>query len=767
MSDTKRLYPPYIEGKITAQTGNEIAIPFEMNRAVSAADYESIAVRIKTVSTDHLVGEFESCKVVGNTAYFSAGQNLQIGQFYKIQLAYKSNNDKIGYYSTVGVFKYTSLPEINIEGLSINQINSNLRVYQGVFSTQDATEKEYSYSFNLYNDTELVYSSGELIHNSNNDVDKFILPINLNLGIRYTLTYTTTTINGLSISKSYYVMDSILTEIPMALQGTLTAELDYDNGYISIDLVSNNQNSALLGGQYRLLRFANDKYEIVDSFIIQSAISNDANRPTHIYKDFTIQQGVEYRYALQQYNDNVLSEKLYSNRILADFEDMFLYDGERQLKMRFNPKVTSFKTTLLESKLDTLGGQYPFFFRNGNTSYKDFPISALISMLSDDNEFFFKWKEDDERARWERINSGAAFNNTDSYSFKSTDLVSINLRREREFKLEVLNWLNNGQPKLFRSPTEGNYIVRLMNVSLSPNETLGRMLHTFQAQAYEVMENTFANLLDSELISSIKDIKSIVINQVELTKDKPKLADENFETLHLMLLGRPGTEVLLSFKNSSSTLITLGHTMIYDVPVQNDNPIVAVELEQGESVNVQYDTSSQLSYPLLFKNEKITKIDLQEKAAQFIGAKNNIITDMAPKQDVDNFNIMSLTLSAKPQADVTGIYTDVTLQSTLDGTLYTRQGSKVNNTTDFDVCITYEFDGNGNADYSKGVIINLAQHTLYEDLTKVYPHRWKLDSFGNITLTCDAFDDNRFKPAGIKIGKGVYANVYYSIAKYS
>ena len=65
-------------------------------------------------------------------------------------------------------------------------------------------------------------------------------------------------------------------------------------------------------------------------------------------------------------------------------------------------------------------------------------------MLSDDNEFFFKWKEDDERTRGERINSGVAFSNIDSYSFKSTDLVSINLRREREFKLEVLNWLNNG-----------------------------------------------------------------------------------------------------------------------------------------------------------------------------------------------------------------------------------------------------------------------------------------------------------------------------------
>jgi hypothetical protein len=69
---------------------------------------------------------------------------------------------------------------------------------------------------------------------------------------------------------------------------------------------------------------------------------------------------------------------------------MFLSDGERQLKIKFNPKVTSFKNTLLESKMDTLGGKYPFFFRNGNVSYKEFPISGLISMQMDENETFMK-----------------------------------------------------------------------------------------------------------------------------------------------------------------------------------------------------------------------------------------------------------------------------------------------------------------------------------------------------------------------------------------
>ena len=73
-----------------------------------------------------------------------------------------------------------------------------------------------------------------------------------------------------------------------------------------------------------------------------------------------------------------------SNTVMADFEDMYLYDGERQLKVRFNPNVSSFKNDLLESKVDTIGSRYPFIFRNGNVKYKEFPITGLISYLMDD-----------------------------------------------------------------------------------------------------------------------------------------------------------------------------------------------------------------------------------------------------------------------------------------------------------------------------------------------------------------------------------------------
>jgi hypothetical protein len=169
---------------------------------------------------------------------------------------------------------------------------------------------------------------------------------------------------------------------------------------------------------------------------------------------------------------------------------MFLSDGERQLRIKFNPKVTSFKNTLLESKMDTLGSKYPFFFRNGNVSYKEFPISGLVSMLMDEAESFMSGILLSSKEL--RLETPAG----KDVVFKDlpTALTGDNIRREREFKMEVLHWLINGKPKLFRSPSEGSYIVRLMNTSLSPNDTLGRMLHTFSCTAYEIDDFNFENL---------------------------------------------------------------------------------------------------------------------------------------------------------------------------------------------------------------------------------------------------------------------------------
>ena len=138
-----------------------------------------------------------------------------------------------------------------------------------------------------------------------------------------------------------------------------------------------------------------------------------------------------------------------------------------------------------------MGNKFPFFYTNANVNYKEFPISGLLSYLSDEEGLF-----DPKYATINLTNRDKTRSESNNWSnnIGSTQLTPENIELERQFKMEVLDFLTSGKPMLFRSSTEGNYIVRLSNVSLSPNDTLGRMLHTFSATATECAEYNEENL---------------------------------------------------------------------------------------------------------------------------------------------------------------------------------------------------------------------------------------------------------------------------------
>jgi hypothetical protein len=111
-----------------------------------------------------------------------------------------------------------------------------------------------------------------------------------------------------------------------------------------------------------------------------------------LYRDFSIAAGVKYQYGIRQIDrdGSLLTDMVKSQIVSRDFEYTYIGDKDHQLKLKFNPKISSFKNTILETKTDTIGGKYPFVFRNGRVEYKEFPISGLISLQSDPNELFLK-----------------------------------------------------------------------------------------------------------------------------------------------------------------------------------------------------------------------------------------------------------------------------------------------------------------------------------------------------------------------------------------
>ena len=282
-------------------------------------------------------------------------------------------------------------------------------------------------------------------------------------------------------------------------------------GYVSsnfIDLskkmiIDTSEHERKYFGSYLLSR-ASDEDNYTTWFNIARFRLDDQIPSSYTIKDVTIEHGRKYKYAIQQYNIwGLYSARIVSDVFEASFEDAFLFDGEKSLRIRYNPTVDTFKTTILEQKTDTIGGRYPFITRNGATYYKEFPIGGLLAQEIDQWHQFVNpyWDHghrhstgadlayNREKDKW--IVKDAAENLLwDSHDFSDTTIAL-----ERNFKLKVLEWLNNGKPKLFKSPYEGNYIVRLMNNTLVPVKELGRMLHSFTSQAYEIAECTYDNLV--------------------------------------------------------------------------------------------------------------------------------------------------------------------------------------------------------------------------------------------------------------------------------
>ena len=103
-----KLYPPSIEGKLPACAGSSLVIPFTMNKTVNENQIGAIAAIIKTISTGRVVANLTKGTLVKNNKGYVASfdnekENGQIakltnGQYYKVQIAYITKNNTIGYY---------------------------------------------------------------------------------------------------------------------------------------------------------------------------------------------------------------------------------------------------------------------------------------------------------------------------------------------------------------------------------------------------------------------------------------------------------------------------------------------------------------------------------------------------------------------------------------------------------------------------------------------------------------------------------------------
>lgn len=430
--------------------------------------------------------------------------------------------NKFSDWSTVMVLKAIAQPQIEITNKggsmgsggdlviesSIDTELTTTPLFQGSFECPG--EAEDKYKFDLYDDKfNLLESTGWMQKALIGGIDTHRFKTVLIDTKTYIVGYEVITVNGYhAIAKNYefYINENMLTKlegIKLSVESTLEDGEPYgdENGVLNIFLTSDRS----LSGNYVLTRSSErTNYTIWEDIKFFNFTAHLFEHEL-IHQDFTVESGIKYKYAFQQENlAGLRTAALYeattlplSPERMVNFQYSYLFRDGVQLKLTFDHKINSFKRTVLANKQDTLGSKYPTINRNGDAYYAEFPMTGLISLHADDYLTFFEKRNDGYYYKGEKVIDADKYTETTSRADVDTydlNLTDNNFFIEKIFRDKVEEFLNDGNCKLYKSPSEGNIVVALMNVTMTPNHTTGRMIFSFSATAYEIMDNTLENL---------------------------------------------------------------------------------------------------------------------------------------------------------------------------------------------------------------------------------------------------------------------------------
>lgn len=280
---------------------------------------------------------------------------------------------------------------------------------------------------------------------------------------------------------------------------TITTNIDENNGVINVSITTN---EVITQEQtFVILRAdSNENFQIWQEVQLIQTTESDLD-----WQDRIIESNVWYKYMLQSaggtYSRGGCSAQ--TDPVLVNFDDIYLTTEDKQLKITLGGQVTNYKHNVMESKTDTLGGAYPIIRRNGKTKYRSFSINGTIAYIGNNETILVNDTTATATHFLTTKNMNGLFETRDSL-IKATSLYdnynvahqiddNTDIYLERKFREAVIEFLYDNNVKLYRSQTEGNILVRLMNISFTPKNEIGRYIYDFTAEAIEVDEFNIEN----------------------------------------------------------------------------------------------------------------------------------------------------------------------------------------------------------------------------------------------------------------------------------
>lgn len=367
--------------------------------------------------------------------------------------------------------------------------------------SSDTIERLKNGKITISQTNNIIYQS-KIINADEEVLNKITIPINVYLANgTYTFTYTYQTSNGFERTQNF----SLTLAVPAqsAPQGDMIGEEQPGNAGIAVSYFTSDADTFEEGDTIYLVRNILDSgavYETIDQLLLTEETAAQAK---HTWLDLSAESGVPYIYGLQVHKADAVEGSRspispnVTDTIVLYLDDIFLLDETRLFDVKFNPQVSNFKEVFAESKSESLGSKFPFIRRNGDVDYLQFSLSGLIA--SDCDEF------DLNKTGLTSIYKHTAGETINMTSYAKPD-TPAQYANERLYREAIMKFLNNGKIKLFKSITEGNILVRLSDVSFTPNQQLGRRFYTFNATASQVADFS----IDELKVNRIPYVKKVV-----------------------------------------------------------------------------------------------------------------------------------------------------------------------------------------------------------------------------------------------------------------
>ena len=416
----------------------------------------------------------------------AGASNVSLDAPQKIDSWLAANLSNFSEWSTVCLVRGISVPSLSVSGFDISadttiwSINNVDVVGKLIYADSAETDTLKSYQIKLYDDKNALLSdSGLLYTNTYSNINEFNYTFEYAFkeGENYYFTFEYETANMYTENNRYDFM--VIQEGAEILEATLTATLDNINGYIGLRIKSLDDVESFVGNITIRRTSSESNFTIWEDIHTESFEEN--SKLDYTWYDYTIKSGIYYKYIAQRrtsVGNRGVAIHAEGEPFMILFDDMYLTGGDGQLNIRFDPSISSFKKTVSESRTDTIGSKYPFIKRNGCVEYKQFPIGGTITHLMDPSHLITSREE----MFRDSLNNYNDFNND-----KNVRINDFNdWTYEREFREKVMDFLYDNKVRLFRSPTEGNILVKIMDINFTPNATLGRRIYSFTATAYEV-----------------------------------------------------------------------------------------------------------------------------------------------------------------------------------------------------------------------------------------------------------------------------------------